>query len=114
MNKHNEGEANTGQLGNYQIQLIGEEEVSTAVRRMKSGKAVVPDKGWTFISGPTFESVDDMRCEGGNRWKGTCVNEREGVVKMDESKYLGSTIHSNGECTRELKKRERGGWSAWR
>lgn len=71
MNKDNEGEANTGQLGNYQIQLIGEEEVSTAVRRMKSGKAVVPDKGWTFISGPTFESVDDMRCEGGNRWKGT-------------------------------------------
>lgn len=106
MNKDNESEANTGQLGNYQIQRIGEEEVSTAVRRMKSGKAVVPDKGWTFISGPTFESVDDMRCEGGKqverdleRWRYArerrgmtastceteymCVNGREGVDSED-------------------------------
>lgn len=28
---------------------------------------------------------------------------------MDEMKYLGSTIHSNGECTRQVRKRERGG-----
>ena len=43
-----------------------------------------------------------------------CVNERqvEGTVKMQEDvakvedfKYLGSTVQSNGECGREVKKR---------
>ena len=45
-----------------------------------------------------------------------CVNERQdnssGTVKMQEEvakvedfKYLGSTVQSNGECGREVKKR---------
>ncbi|KAK3552569.1 hypothetical protein QTP86_016305 [Hemibagrus guttatus] len=53
-----------------------------------------------------------------------CVNEREGsgtvrlqgeeVKKVQEFKYLGSTVQSNGECGKEVKKRVQAGWNEWR
>ena len=53
-----------------------------------------------------------------------CVNERqvngtvkmqgEEVVKVEDLKYLGSTVQSNGECGREVKKRVQAGWNGWR
>ncbi|MCJ8736379.1 hypothetical protein PDJAM_G00257690 [Pangasius djambal] len=53
-----------------------------------------------------------------------CVNEREGsgtvrlqgeeVKKVQEFKYLGSTVQSNGECGKEVKKRVPAGWNGWR
>ena len=55
-----------------------------------------------------------------------CVNERqdtgsgtvkmqgERVTKVDDFKYLGSTVQSNGECGREVKKRVQAGWNGWR
>ncbi|KAK3536381.1 hypothetical protein QTP86_008856 [Hemibagrus guttatus] len=53
-----------------------------------------------------------------------CVNEREGsgtvrlqgeeVKKVQEFKYLGSTVQSNGECGNEVKKRVQAGWIGWR
>lgn len=53
-----------------------------------------------------------------------CVNGREdgGMVRMqgvemakvDEFKYLGSTVQSNRECRGEVKKRVQAGWSGWR
>ena len=53
-----------------------------------------------------------------------CVNERqvngtvklqgEEVVKVEDFKYLGSTVQSNGECRREVKKRVQAGWNGWR
>ena len=53
-----------------------------------------------------------------------CVNERgdgnriqmQGgeVTKVDEFKYLGSTVQGNGECDREVKKRIQAGWNGWR
>ena len=33
---------------------------------------------------------------------------------MEEFKYLGSTVLSNGECGREVKKRVQAGWNGWR
>ena len=49
-----------------------------------------------------------------------CVNERQinGTVKMegeevarvDDFKYRGSTVHSNGEYGREVKQRVQAGW----
>ena len=36
------------------------------------------------------------------------------VARVDEFKYLGSTVQSNGECGREVKKRVQAGWSGWR
>ncbi|KAK3519958.1 hypothetical protein QTP70_008901 [Hemibagrus guttatus] len=53
-----------------------------------------------------------------------CVNEKEGsgtvrlqaeeVKKVQEFKYLGSTVQSNGECGKEVKKRVQAGWDGWR
>ncbi|KAK3548010.1 hypothetical protein QTP70_002315 [Hemibagrus guttatus] len=53
-----------------------------------------------------------------------CVNERKGsgtvrlqgeeVTKVQEFKYLGSTVQSNGECGKEVKKRVQAGWNGWR
>ena len=55
-----------------------------------------------------------------------CVNERqdtgsgtvkvqgEEVAKVDDFKYLGSTVQSNGECGIEVKKRVQAGWNGWR
>ena len=33
---------------------------------------------------------------------------------MEDSKFLGSTLQSNGECGREVKKRVHTGWNGWR
>ncbi|KAK3512233.1 hypothetical protein QTP70_001094 [Hemibagrus guttatus] len=53
-----------------------------------------------------------------------CVNERERsgtvrlqgeeVKKVQEFKYLGSTVQSNGGCGKEVKKRVQAGWNGWR
>ena len=55
-----------------------------------------------------------------------CVNERQdnssGTVKMqgkevakvEDFKYLGSTVQRNRECGREVKKRVQAGWNGWR
>ena len=55
-----------------------------------------------------------------------CVNERqdngsgavkmqgEEVTKVEDFKYLGSTVQSDGECGREVKKRVQAGWNGWR
>ena len=53
-----------------------------------------------------------------------CVNEREGgevvhlqdaeVARVEEFKYLGATVQSNGECSSEVKKRVQAGWAGWR
>ncbi|KAK3548079.1 hypothetical protein QTP70_004507 [Hemibagrus guttatus] len=53
-----------------------------------------------------------------------CVNEREGsgtvrlqgeeVKKVQEFKYLGSTVQSNGKWGKEVKKRVQAGWNGWR
>ena len=49
-----------------------------------------------------------------------CVNERQDndTVKMqgeeDRGVYMGSTVHSNGECGREVKMRVQAGWDGWR
>ncbi|KAK3523637.1 hypothetical protein QTP70_005839 [Hemibagrus guttatus] len=59
-----------------------------------------------------------------NKTEYMCVNEREGcgtvrlqgeeVKKLQEFKYLGSTVQSNGECGKEVKKRVQAGWNGWR
>ncbi|KAI5608703.1 hypothetical protein C0J50_9541 [Silurus asotus] len=38
----------------------------------------------------------------------------EEVEKVEEFRYLGSTVKSNGECVKEVKKRVQAGWSGWR
>ena len=53
-----------------------------------------------------------------------CVNEKEDggivqlqgteVAKVNEFKYLGSTVQSDGKCDREVKRRVQAGWTGWR
>ncbi|KAK2921796.1 hypothetical protein Q8A73_001281 [Channa argus] len=53
-----------------------------------------------------------------------CVNERDPggtvrlqgaeVKKVQDFKYLGSTVQSNGECGKEVKRRVQAGWNVWR
>ncbi|KAK3506539.1 hypothetical protein QTP70_006554 [Hemibagrus guttatus] len=60
----------------------------------------------------------------GSKTEYMCVNEMEGsgtvrlqgeeVKKVQEFKYLGSTVQSNGECGKEVKKRVQAGWNGWR
>ncbi|KAK3517166.1 hypothetical protein QTP70_000241 [Hemibagrus guttatus] len=60
----------------------------------------------------------------GSKTEYMCVNEREGsgtvrlqgeeVKKVQEFKYLGSTVQSNGESGKEVKKRVQAGWNGWR
>ena len=45
---------------------------------------------------------------------GTVKMQGEEVAKVEDFKYLGSTVQSNGECGRELKKRVQAGWNGWR
>ena len=35
------------------------------------------------------------------------------MAKVDDFKYLGSTVQSNGECGSEVKKRVQAGWNGW-
>ncbi|KAF3704702.1 hypothetical protein EXN66_Car020392 [Channa argus] len=53
-----------------------------------------------------------------------CVNERDPggtvrlqgaeVKKVQDFKYLGSMVQSNGECGKEVKRRVQAGWNGWR
>ena len=36
------------------------------------------------------------------------------MAKLEDFKYLGSTVQSNGECRREVNKRVQAGWNGWR
>ena len=45
---------------------------------------------------------------------GTVKRQGEEVAKVEDFKYLGSTVQSNGECRREVKKRVLAGWNRWR
>ena len=46
---------------------------------------------------------------------GTVKMHGEEVAKVEDFKYLGSTVQSNGECGREVKKRDTGRiWNGWR
>ncbi|KAF7647206.1 hypothetical protein LDENG_00175930 [Lucifuga dentata] len=36
------------------------------------------------------------------------------IKKVEDFKYLGSTVQSNGECGKEVKKRVQAGWNGWR
>ena len=44
---------------------------------------------------------------------GTVNMQGEEVVKVEDFKYLGSTVQCNGECRREGKKRVCAGWNGW-
>ncbi|KAK3553819.1 hypothetical protein QTP70_012215 [Hemibagrus guttatus] len=60
-------------------------------------------------------SKTDYMCVNENSvGSGTVRLQGEEVKKVQEFKYLGSTVQSNGECGKEVKKRVQAGWNGWR
>ena len=43
----------------------------------------------------------EYMCVNERQVNGTVKMQREEVAKVDDFKYLGSTVHSNGECRME-------------
>ena len=56
----------------------------------------------------------EYMCVNERQVKGTVKMQGEEVAKVEDFKYLGSTVQSNGECGREVKKRVQAGWNGWR
>ena len=54
--------------------------------------------------------VNDRQDNGSGRVK----MQGEEVTKVEDFKCLGSTVQSNGECGREVKKRVHAGCNGWR
>ena len=44
---------------------------------------------------------------------GTVEMQGEEVAKVEDFKYVGSAVQTNGECGREVKKRVQAGWNGW-
>ena len=68
--------------------------------------------------GEERKSIGERRntymCVNKRQDNGTVRMQGEDVAKVDDFKYLGSTVQSNGECGREVKKRVQAGWNGWR
>ncbi|MCJ8735547.1 hypothetical protein PDJAM_G00248360 [Pangasius djambal] len=63
----------------------------------------------------TMMFADDIViCSESREGNGTVRLQGEDVKKVQEFKYLGSTVQSNGECEKEVKKRVQAGWNGWR
>ena len=56
----------------------------------------------------------EYMCVNERQVKGTVKMQGEEVAKVEDFKYLGSTVQNNGECGREVKKRVQAGWNGWR
>ena len=56
----------------------------------------------------------EYMCVNERQVNGTVTMQGEEVAKVEDFKYLGSTVQNNGECGREVKKRVQAGWNGWR
>ena len=56
----------------------------------------------------------EYMCVNGRQVNGSVKMQGEEVAKVEDFKYLGSTVQSNGECGREVKKRVQARWNSWR
>ena len=65
---------------------------------------------WTLVKNLTHMCVNERQ----DNSSGTVKMQGEEVAKVEDFKYLGSTVQSNGECGREVKKRVQAGWNGWR
>ncbi|KAK3572666.1 hypothetical protein QTP86_002032 [Hemibagrus guttatus] len=94
------------------------EEVQDSIQRKRLAK-----KKWDMDrTEENRQEYKELQCRvkvSGSKTEYMCVNEREGsgtvrlqdeeVKKVQEFKYLGSTVQSDGECGKEVKKRVQAG-----
>ncbi|KAK2880212.1 hypothetical protein Q8A73_022910 [Channa argus] len=59
-------------------------------------------------------SKTEYMCVNGRDPGGTVRLQGAEVKKVQDFKYLGSTVQSNGECGKEVKRRVQAGWNGWR
>ena len=59
-------------------------------------------------------SKTEYLCINGGNDDETVKMEDTKIPRVNEFKYLGSTVQESGSCEREVKKREQAGWNGWR
>ncbi|MCJ8749155.1 hypothetical protein PDJAM_G00173060 [Pangasius djambal] len=137
MNEENERENRVEEVTSVEqkVDKIRKDEARKALKRMKSGKAVGPDdipvEVWKCLGEAEVEFLTSLF----NRvlesekmpeeWRRSVLvpifknkvvrgGQTGEVKKVQDFKYLGSTVQSNGECEKEVKKRVQAGWNGWR
>ena len=58
-------------------------------------------------SGTEYMVLNQKKC-------GQVSLQKVQIKKVEEFNYLGSTIQSNGDCNREVKRRVQAVWNGWR
>ncbi|KAI5093469.1 hypothetical protein C0J45_16607 [Silurus meridionalis] len=128
MNEENQRERRLDdvKLVKQEVDRISKEEVKAAIKRMKIAKSVGPDdipvEAWRCLGEMSVEVLTRLfnRILEGEKmpgeWRRSVLREGSGVVrlqgeeleKVEEFRYLGSTVQSNGECVRESDEKSAG------
>ncbi|KAI5102018.1 hypothetical protein C0J45_7370 [Silurus meridionalis] len=99
---------NLKEIGNYDIVICGESR----------GQVEKSLESWRYALErreiKVSRSYTEYMCVNEREGSGVVGLQREEVGKVKEFRYLGSTVQSNEECVREVKKRVQAGWSGWR
>ena len=59
-------------------------------------------------------SKTEYMCENEKETSGIVRLQGGELVKVQEFKYLGTTVQSSRDCRREVKNRGQAGWNSWR
>ncbi|KAK2920732.1 hypothetical protein Q8A73_000217 [Channa argus] len=113
------GEGNRGDetvMGRFGVQDRNKEGqmVVDFAKRMEMAVVNTFFKKWqehrvTYKSGGRSTQVDYILCR-----RGMVRLQGAEVKKVQDFKYLGSMVQSNGECGKEVKRRVQAGWNGWR
>ena len=91
--------------------VICSESKEQVEEKLESWRYALERRGMKVNRRKTEYMCVDVRQDKGS---GTVKMQGEEVAKVEDFKYLGSTVQSNGECGREVKKRIHAGWNGWR
>ena len=93
--------------------VICSESKKPVEEKLESWRYALERRGMIVNRRKTEYMCVNERQENGS---GTVNMQREEVVKVEDFKYLGSTVQRNGECGREVKTRVglQAGWNGWR
>ena len=88
--------------------VICSESKEQVEEKLESWRYVLERRGMKVNRRKTEYMCVNARQDNGS---GTVKMQGEEVAKVEDFKYLGSTVQSNGECGREVKKRVQAVWS---
>ena len=91
--------------------VICSENKERVEEKLESWRYVLERRGMKVNRRKTeYMCVNEMQ----DNSSGTVKMQGEEVAKVDDFKYVGSTVQTNGEGGREVKKRVQAGWNGWR